>query len=222
MHDWLVVWLPFLSIFYFPICWVSNHPNWLSYFSEGWPNHQPDDLSPFLSFVEVNCHFRWSLVVVAPGIQYHSPSPGRRCHPGVFWSALASTKSAMETWGKNWGNFPKSEKWLIERVKPWNFRKKEISTPFSQSPTCVFQFFFFQQISHPSSSRLRSVDPVQIFVVDRCHLCLVHPEHNLNMSCLVHSSSNLEYYLGCALHILNEPYPADYRHNSLGCPTLWW
>ena len=22
--------------------WVSNHPNWLSYFSEGWPNHQPD------------------------------------------------------------------------------------------------------------------------------------------------------------------------------------
>ena len=21
--------------------WVANHPNWLSYFSEGWPNHQP-------------------------------------------------------------------------------------------------------------------------------------------------------------------------------------
>ena len=20
----------------------NNHPNWLSYFSEGWPNHQPD------------------------------------------------------------------------------------------------------------------------------------------------------------------------------------
>ena len=28
---WLVVW----NIFYFPIYWVSNHPNWLSYFSEG-------------------------------------------------------------------------------------------------------------------------------------------------------------------------------------------
>ena len=27
--------------FYFPIYWVANHPNWLSYFSEGWPNHQP-------------------------------------------------------------------------------------------------------------------------------------------------------------------------------------
>ena len=29
------------NIFYFPIYWVANHPNWLSYFSEGWPNHQP-------------------------------------------------------------------------------------------------------------------------------------------------------------------------------------
>ena len=34
---WLVVW----NTFYFPIHWVSNHPNWRSYFSEGWPNHQP-------------------------------------------------------------------------------------------------------------------------------------------------------------------------------------
>ena len=30
--------------FYFPIYWESHHPNWLSYFSEGWPNHQPDDI----------------------------------------------------------------------------------------------------------------------------------------------------------------------------------
>ena len=28
--------------FYFRIYWVANHPNWLSYFSEGWLNHQPD------------------------------------------------------------------------------------------------------------------------------------------------------------------------------------
>ena len=34
---WLVVWLPF---FIFPYI-GNNHPNWLSYFSEGWPNHQP-------------------------------------------------------------------------------------------------------------------------------------------------------------------------------------
>ena len=33
-----------VAIFYFPIYWVANHPNWLSYFSEGWPNHQPGDM----------------------------------------------------------------------------------------------------------------------------------------------------------------------------------
>ena len=38
IYIWLVVW----NICYFPIYWVSNHPNWLSYFSEGWLNHQPD------------------------------------------------------------------------------------------------------------------------------------------------------------------------------------
>ena len=37
-YSWLVVWLPF---FIFPNI-GNNHPNWLSYFSEGWPNHQPD------------------------------------------------------------------------------------------------------------------------------------------------------------------------------------
>ena len=26
----------------------NNHPNWLSYFSEGWPNHQPDRLLRFM------------------------------------------------------------------------------------------------------------------------------------------------------------------------------
>ena len=37
MSFWLVVWLPF---FIFPYI-GNNHPNWRSYFSEGWPNHQP-------------------------------------------------------------------------------------------------------------------------------------------------------------------------------------
>ena len=32
-----MVWL----LFYFPIYWEFHHPNWRSYFSEGWPNHQP-------------------------------------------------------------------------------------------------------------------------------------------------------------------------------------
>jgi len=37
--DWLVVW----NIFHFSIYWEFHTPNWLSYFSEGWLNHQPDD-----------------------------------------------------------------------------------------------------------------------------------------------------------------------------------
>ena len=36
---WLVVWLPFFLFSH--ILGISNHPNWRSYFSEGWPNHQP-------------------------------------------------------------------------------------------------------------------------------------------------------------------------------------
>ena len=35
--NWLVVWLPFFIPYI-----GNNHPNWLSYFSEGWPNHQAD------------------------------------------------------------------------------------------------------------------------------------------------------------------------------------
>ena len=45
MISWLVVWLPFglFSQKY----WESHHPNWLSYFSEGWPNHQPEMIGGF-------------------------------------------------------------------------------------------------------------------------------------------------------------------------------
>ena len=40
--------------FYFPIYWVANHPNWRSYFSEGWPNHQPDNLLADCKFQDEN------------------------------------------------------------------------------------------------------------------------------------------------------------------------
>ena len=40
MKYWLVVWLPW--ILFSHSYWVANHPNWLSYFSEGWSNHQPE------------------------------------------------------------------------------------------------------------------------------------------------------------------------------------
>ena len=31
----------FGTCFIFPLSWECHHPNWLSYFSEGWLNHQP-------------------------------------------------------------------------------------------------------------------------------------------------------------------------------------
>ena len=37
----------FGTCFIFPYI-RNNHPNWRSYFSEGWPNHQPDVSLPFL------------------------------------------------------------------------------------------------------------------------------------------------------------------------------
>ena len=54
---WLVVW----NIFYFPIYWVANHPNWLSYFSEGWPNHQPEILRCTLLSDESKSAAGWRL-----------------------------------------------------------------------------------------------------------------------------------------------------------------
>ena len=39
----------FGTFFIFPYI-GNNHPNWLSYFSEGWPNHQPGNFTMFQCF----------------------------------------------------------------------------------------------------------------------------------------------------------------------------
>ena len=56
MGDWLVVWLPFLAFSHF--CWECHHPNWLSYFSEGFkpPTRGKvcDDFKPKNSMVELH------------------------------------------------------------------------------------------------------------------------------------------------------------------------
>ena len=46
---WLVVWLPFLA--FSQKYWVANHPNWLSYFSEGL---KPPTSHPFSSIFSIN------------------------------------------------------------------------------------------------------------------------------------------------------------------------
>ena len=36
-----LIWLVLEHLLFFHILWISFHPNWRSYFSERWPNHQP-------------------------------------------------------------------------------------------------------------------------------------------------------------------------------------
>ena len=48
----MISWYPYLvggleHVLFSHINWVSNHPNCLSYFSEGWPNRQPAITSPY-------------------------------------------------------------------------------------------------------------------------------------------------------------------------------
>ena len=76
---WLVVW----NIFYFSIYWVANHPNWLSYFSEGWPNHQPG----LVWAIPDENEFRISrpgLVKSSHGYRSHR---GGGCSPGRSWNS---------------------------------------------------------------------------------------------------------------------------------------
>ena len=72
IHNWLVVWLPF---FYFPIYWVANHPNWLSYFSEGF--------KPPTRYIVIN-YTQWIVV---------RNSPNLSTNPTNYHSSVLSTKS---------------------------------------------------------------------------------------------------------------------------------
>ena len=44
-HQTVAGWWFGTSILFSHDYWESHHPTWLSYFSEGWPNHQPGCLS---------------------------------------------------------------------------------------------------------------------------------------------------------------------------------
>ena len=98
---WLVVW----NIFYFPIYWECHHPNWLSYFSEGWPNHQP----------------AWFFVIFTPIIQ----KPLRKEEKTHAYSHEKGAISLKEAEGRVFVSFPEIgvppviihfERWDF----PWN------------------------------------------------------------------------------------------------------
>ena len=57
------------SILFSQKYWVSNHPNWRSYFSEGWPNHQPAIYiilyrGPFSEIIHLPAIWRFSPILL--------------------------------------------------------------------------------------------------------------------------------------------------------------
>ena len=84
---WLVVWLPF---FFFHLNWVSNYPNWLSYFSEGWLNHQP-----------VLVAATWETSPNSPQVIVYKPFPN-----GWFMTFFGTHRSRCHrTWKYCWMGF---------------------------------------------------------------------------------------------------------------------
>ena len=89
----------FGTFFVFPYI-GNNHPNWLSYFSEGWPNHQPDeipsfscDLFPLSSWDNLDI-FQDGEIVVKQGC-------GELCLSGPMVTPGGDSC-------QKWGGFPKS------------------------------------------------------------------------------------------------------------------
>ena len=87
-----------LVAIFFPIYWVANHPNWLSYFSEGWPNHQPDTFG----------HEIWEQLLFAAGA-------GAWCK-----ETLARLRKIRYCWRMGWAKrqryFLVSEGWHLLRL----------------------------------------------------------------------------------------------------------
>ena len=62
----------------FSICWEFHHPNWLSYFSEGW-NHQPDwDVSDTWK-LQMPCTVR-----IRQSTENHNASNTAKAHVSLF------------------------------------------------------------------------------------------------------------------------------------------
>ena len=102
---WLVVWLPFLAFSHNN--WECHHPNWRSYFSEGWPNHQPDTyidmtlgLPPMWSLQKAwisSFHGLWLRFgtinyyrMIQTGFSSAPPTQGLSCH-FVWWGLAFSS-----------------------------------------------------------------------------------------------------------------------------------
>ena len=119
--------------FYFPIYWVANHPNWLSYFSEGWPNHQPDmKSSKWCNDVMLYYHHN-----LKPSLPKSYEIIWNHRHDVMFWYVLVLDSARNRDLGVAWGwieerkpsqnsdvvtlNFATRNWHLLARLCGWNF-----------------------------------------------------------------------------------------------------
>ena len=68
-----------------PIYWVSNHPNWRSYFSEGWPKHQPENVA---------CLISPGNAFMGPPSHWASAQEDGWKHPATHWEAARDSQGA--------------------------------------------------------------------------------------------------------------------------------
>ena len=137
MLNWLVVW----NIFDFPIYWVSNHPNWLSYVSEGWPNHQPVKINPPRSETLFQCvAFYWARGVP----EKMAPRPWRGS--SMVASHRSSCRSApwvvRVSWGTLWRIYMKPPLMKVCMFPPTTcsiFFPGEIGWQFSGMPRMMLR-----------------------------------------------------------------------------------
>ena len=119
IYIWLVVW----NIFYFSIYWEFHHPNWLSYFSEGW-NHQPDIYTiyihhlytPFI-YIYIYTPFIISLYIYIYTILFFAKKNTASGHaPHLFPHGSAGRHLEISFRGRSFG---------IPRGVAWNTRGSE-------------------------------------------------------------------------------------------------
>ena len=113
---WFGTWLLFL------IYWECHHPNWLSSFSEGWLNHQPDDILYLLLFTPI-----WTLKNLQNGfwiswkhdlsiLKDHNSAANVRCW---WFFIIFHWKLANKSASHLGFLFPDQKWWHLQRMPNW-------------------------------------------------------------------------------------------------------
>ena len=96
-----------VAFFIFPYI-GNNHPNWLSYFSEGWPNHQSDLQTMWLTIYQSRTSGMiafvngWTKPSYNPFAKWNDPpSSGEKIVIDMYWNRLAAAQFEVAKDTKN-------------------------------------------------------------------------------------------------------------------------